>query len=47
MQKPNRYALEFNAKVHDVEMVTGLTLYPDIGSYNRTSLVLRSHSELW
>ncbi|XP_063883864.1 venom phosphodiesterase-like [Scylla paramamosain] len=42
-----KYTHEFSAKVHDIELVTGLTLYPDTGAHNRTSLILRSHSDMW
>ncbi|XP_050729429.1 venom phosphodiesterase-like [Eriocheir sinensis] len=41
------YAKEFSAKVHDVEVVTGFTFYPDLSTFNRTTLVLRSHPKMW
>ncbi|XP_069167904.1 venom phosphodiesterase-like isoform X2 [Procambarus clarkii] len=41
------YLAEFSAKVHDVELVTGLTFFPDLDFQTRTSLVLRMIPHLW
>ncbi|XP_045626409.2 venom phosphodiesterase isoform X1 [Procambarus clarkii] len=41
------YLAEFSAKVHDVELVTGLTFFPDLDFQTRTSLVLRMIPRLW
>ncbi|XP_069945241.1 venom phosphodiesterase isoform X1 [Cherax quadricarinatus] len=41
------YLLEFSAKVHDVELVTGLTFFPALDFQPRTSLILRIQSQLW
>ncbi|XP_076035320.1 venom phosphodiesterase-like [Oratosquilla oratoria] len=46
-QTDDQYALEFSAKVHDVEKVTGLTLFPDLPFRDRTRLLLRIHDKLW
>lgn len=42
-----RYTLEFSAKVHDVELATGLTFYPDLAFHNRAAVTLRVNPELW
>ncbi|KAK8720024.1 hypothetical protein OTU49_013619, partial [Cherax quadricarinatus] len=42
-----RYAQMFSAKLHDVELVTGLTLFPNLISSDHLRLVLRIHSDLW
>nr|XP_045626408.1 venom phosphodiesterase-like [Procambarus clarkii] len=41
------YLTEFSAKVHDVELVTGLTFFPDLDFQTRNSLVLRMLPHLW
>ncbi|KAK7083711.1 hypothetical protein SK128_014601 [Halocaridina rubra] len=41
------YALLYSAKVHDVELATGLTFYPDLPFEDRTRVTLRINSELW
>ncbi|XP_064119927.1 venom phosphodiesterase-like [Macrobrachium nipponense] len=42
-----RYALEFTAKIRDVEMATGLTFYPDLSFRDRVTLEQRITSNLW
>ncbi|XP_068241514.1 ectonucleotide pyrophosphatase/phosphodiesterase family member 3-like [Palaemon carinicauda] len=42
-----RYALEFSAKVRDVEMASGLTFYPDLAFRDRVTLEQRITSNLW
>ncbi|XP_068246161.1 venom phosphodiesterase 2-like isoform X2 [Palaemon carinicauda] len=41
------YTLKFSAKVHDVELATGLTFYPDLPFEDRSRVTLRVNPELW
>ncbi|KAK4288129.1 hypothetical protein Pmani_038829 [Petrolisthes manimaculis] len=43
----NRFIQEFSAKVRDVELITGLTFYPDVNFQDRVKLQVRMHSNIW
>lgn len=42
-----QYALEFSGRVRDVELATGLTVFPSLTVRDRLGVLLRTHSVLW
>ncbi|KAB7506304.1 Ectonucleotide pyrophosphatase/phosphodiesterase family member 1, partial [Armadillidium nasatum] len=41
------FSMENSAKVKDVELLTGLTFFPNLPYKDRTKLVIRIHASLW
>jgi len=44
---PEKYLVEFSAKISDVEKITGLKFFPDLHYEDRVRLQTRIHSNLW
>ncbi|CAL4097065.1 unnamed protein product, partial [Meganyctiphanes norvegica] len=45
--EPAEYMLMFSSKVRDVELATGLDLYPNLEVHDRVRLLVRIHDTLW
>ncbi|CAL4075250.1 unnamed protein product, partial [Meganyctiphanes norvegica] len=45
--EPAEYMLMFSSKVRDVELATGLDLYPNLEFHDRVRTLVRIHDKLW